>query len=88
MEIVYITLQQVTGLPALERLSEASWTGCISVTGAMFNSLAGTFRASPKHALFLAQVIGFSIGPVKITGVVLGNVTEQALAPTATLGWG
>jgi hypothetical protein len=33
-------------------------------------------------------VIGFSIGPVKITGVSLKNVTAYVLALMATLGWG
>ena len=54
----------------------------------MFNSPVGTFRASLKRALFLALVIGFPVGPGKIAGVSLGNVTAQALALAATLGWG
>jgi hypothetical protein len=54
----------------------------------MFNSPVGTFRASPKRALFLALVIGFPIGPGKIAGVSLGNVSKQALALAATLGLG
>jgi hypothetical protein len=41
-----------------------------------------------KRALFLGLVIGFPIGPVKIAGVALGNVTEQALALVATLRLG
>ena len=54
----------------------------------MFNSPVGTFRASPRRALFLALMIGFPIVPVKITGVSLENVTEQALARMVTLSWG
>ena len=38
-----------------------------------------------KRTLFLVLVIGFPIGPGKIAGVTLGNVTEQALALVATL---
>ena len=62
--------------------------GLAGISGAriMFNSPVRTFRASPKRALFLALVIGFPIGPVKIAGVSLGNATEQALALAATLG--
>ena len=54
----------------------------------MFNSPVGTFRVSPRRVLFLALMIGFPIGPVKVTGVTLENVTGQALALVATLGWG
>jgi hypothetical protein len=59
--------------------------GLVGISGPeiMVNALAGTFRASPQHALFLALVIGFSIGPVKIIGVSLNNVTEPVLAESA-----
>ena len=60
----------------------------ISGAGIMFNSMAGTFRASPKHALFLALVSGFPIGPVMVAGVSLGSVTERALALAPILGLG
>ncbi|MBN8987318.1 MAG: aspartate-alanine antiporter [Rhizobiales bacterium] len=46
----------------------------------MFEWLAGTLRAYPELAIFAALAVGFWIGPKKIGGFSLGNVTATLLA--------
>jgi putative transport protein len=41
---------------------------------------AGTFRAYPELAIFISLCIGFKLGPLKIRGIGLGNITETLLA--------
>ena len=45
--------------------------------------LVDTLRAYPELALFLALAIGFWIGPKKLAGFSLGNVTATLLAAVA-----
>ena len=45
--------------------------------------LLDTLRSSPELAVFLALAIGFAIGPVKLAGFSLGNVTATLLAAVA-----
>ena len=45
--------------------------------------LVETLRAYPELALFLALAIGFWIGPKKLGGFSLGNVTATLLAAVA-----
>jgi putative transport protein len=49
----------------------------------MWNWLVETLRSYPELALFLALAIGFSIGPRKLAGFSLGNVTATLLAALA-----
>jgi len=42
--------------------------------------MLGTLRAYPELALFLALAIGFLVGPKKLGGFSLGNVTATLLA--------
>jgi putative transport protein len=42
--------------------------------------VAGTLRAYPELAVFFALAIGFAVGPRKIAGFTLGNVTATLLA--------
>jgi putative transport protein len=44
------------------------------------NWLAETLRAHPELAIFIALAVGFWIGPKKIFGFTLGNVTATLLA--------
>src|SRR5436190_20839863 len=46
----------------------------------MVDWLVGTFKAYPELLLFVALAIGFWIGPKKIGGFSLGNVTATLLA--------
>jgi putative transport protein len=42
-----------------------------------------TLRSSPELAIFLALALGFAIGPLKLAGFSLGNVTATLLAAIA-----
>ena len=44
------------------------------------NWLAGTLRAYPELSIFFALAVGFWVGPWKIAGFSLGNVTATLLA--------
>jgi putative transport protein len=46
----------------------------------MIDWFVGTLRSYPELAIFLSLAIGFSIGPLKIAGFSLGNVTATLLA--------
>jgi putative transport protein len=46
----------------------------------MVDWFIGTLRAYPELAIFFALAIGFWIGPIKIAGFSLGNVTATLLA--------
>ena len=46
----------------------------------MIDWFVGTLRAYPELAIFLALAIGFWIGPMKLAGFSLGNVTATLLA--------
>lgn len=46
----------------------------------MIDWLVGTLRAYPELAVFFALAIGFWIGPMKLAGFSLGNVTATLLA--------
>ncbi len=46
----------------------------------MIDWVVGTLRGYPELAIFLSLAIGFSIGPRKIAGFSLGNVTATLLA--------
>jgi Predicted Permease Membrane Region len=46
----------------------------------MVDWLVTTLRAYPELAIFFALAIGFWIGPIKIAGFSLGNVTATLLA--------
>ena len=39
-----------------------------------------TLRAYPELAVFLAIALGFAVGPRKLAGFTLGNVTATLLA--------
>jgi putative transport protein len=45
--------------------------------------IVGTLRSYPELAIFLALAIGFFIGPKKLAGFSLGNVTATLLAAVA-----
>ena len=45
--------------------------------------LPTTLRSYPELAIFLALAIGFVIGPIKLGGFSLGNVTATLLAAVA-----
>jgi putative transport protein len=47
---------------------------------AMIDWLVATLRSYPELAIFLALAIGFLIGPIKVAGFNLGNVTATLLA--------
>jgi putative transport protein len=42
-----------------------------------------TLRSHPELAIFLALAIGFAVGPKKVAGFSLGNVTATLLAAVA-----
>src|SRR3954462_12086137 len=46
----------------------------------MVDWLVGTFKAYPELGIFIALALGFWIGPKKIAGFSLGNVTATLLA--------
>lgn len=46
----------------------------------MIDWLVATLRSYPELAIFLALAIGFIIGPIKVAGFNLGNVTATLLA--------
>src|SRR5262245_9479562 len=50
---------------------------------AIWDWFTGTLRSSPELAIFLALAIGFWIGPKKLGGFSLGNVTATLLAAVA-----
>jgi putative transport protein len=50
---------------------------------AIWEWFTGTLRGNPELALFLALAIGFWIGPKKLAGFSLGNVTATLLAAVA-----
>jgi putative transport protein len=50
---------------------------------AIWDWFAGTLRGNPELALFLALAVGFWIGPKKLAGFSLGNVTATLLAAVA-----
>ena len=50
----------------------------------MVQWFVATLRAYPEIAIFLALAIGFWIGPKKIAGFSLGNVTATLLAAVLT----
>ena len=45
--------------------------------------IVDTLRAYPELAIFLSLAIGFSVGPIKLAGFSLGNVTATLLAAVA-----
>ncbi|MGL4541159.1 MAG: aspartate-alanine antiporter, partial [Polymorphobacter sp.] len=49
----------------------------------MIQWLVSTLRAYPELAIFIALTIGFWIGPKKLAGFNLGNVTATLLAAVA-----
>ena len=49
----------------------------------MTDWLVGTLRSYPELAIFLALAVGFWIGPKKLAGFSLGNVTATLLAAVA-----
>lgn len=49
----------------------------------MFDWLLATLRATPELTIFIALAIGFWIGPKKVAGFSLGNVTATLLAAVA-----
>jgi putative transport protein len=49
----------------------------------MIEWLVGALRTYPEIAIFLALCIGFVIGPIKVAGFSLGNVTGTLLAAVA-----
>ena len=49
----------------------------------MLDWLLATLRAYPEICIFLALAIGFYIGPIKVAGFNLGNVTATLLAAVA-----
>ncbi|MGU3362933.1 aspartate-alanine antiporter [Methylobacterium sp. M6A4_1b] len=49
----------------------------------MIDWFVGALRLYPELAIFLSLAIGFSIGPIKIAGFSLGNVTATLLAAVA-----
>src|SRR4029453_9407446 len=50
---------------------------------AVWSWIVETLRASPELAIFLALAVGFWIGPKKLGGFSLGNLTETLLAAVA-----
>lgn len=46
----------------------------------MIDWLVATLRSYPELAIFLALAIGFVVGPIKVAGFNLGNVTATLLA--------
>src|SRR5262249_2281989 len=46
----------------------------------MINWVVTTLRSYPELAIFLSLAIGFLIGPIKVKGFNLGNVTATLLA--------
>ena len=49
----------------------------------MIDWLVATLQTFPQLAIFLALGIGFIIGPIKVAGFNLGNVTATLLAGVA-----
>ncbi len=49
----------------------------------MIDWFVATLRAYPELAIFLSLAIGFTLGPVKLAGFNLGNVTATLLAAVA-----
>jgi putative transport protein len=49
----------------------------------MINWFVATLRSYPELAIFLSLAIGFWIGPKKLGGFSLGNVTARLLAAVA-----
>ena len=49
----------------------------------MIERLVATLRSYPEIAIFLALAIGFYLGPIKVAGFNLGNVTATLLAAVA-----
>ena len=47
---------------------------------ALFTWIADTLRAYPELAVFFALAVGFAVGPWKLGGFTLGNVTATLLA--------
>ena len=50
------------------------------MTLALWDWLVATLRAHPELAVFLALALGFAVGPLKVMGFTLGNVTATLLA--------
>jgi len=50
------------------------------VDSALFTWLVDTLRAYPELAVFFALAVGFAVGPWKLGGFTLGNVTATLLA--------
>ncbi len=50
------------------------------MTFALTQWLVDTLRAHPELAVFFALAVGFAIGPLKVWGFALGNVTATLLA--------
>ena len=46
----------------------------------MVDWLVTTMRSYPELAIFLALAIGFTVGPLKLAGFSLGNVTATLIA--------
>ena len=47
---------------------------------ALWDWLVATLRAHPELAVFFALAVGFAVGPLKVLGFTLGNVTATLLA--------
>ena len=50
------------------------------MTLALWDWLVATLRAHPELAVFFALAVGFAVGPLKVLGFTLGNVTATLLA--------
>jgi putative transport protein len=50
------------------------------MTLALWDWLVATLRAHPELAVFFALALGFTVGPLKVMGFTLGNVTATLLA--------
>ena len=50
------------------------------MTLALWDWLVATLRAHPELAVFFALAVGFAVGPLKVMGFTLGNVTATLLA--------
>ena len=50
------------------------------MTLALWDWLVATLRAYPELAVFFALAVGFAVGPLKVAGFTLGNVTATLLA--------
>src|SRR4029077_4677658 len=50
---------------------------------AIIDWFVATLRSHPELAIFLALAIGFAVGPKKVAGFSLGNVTATLLAAVA-----